>query len=825
MGSFKIKLPAFLFGLFVLLHQSLILAQPLLLKISGDDQAGFQVDIYKGNQLLVSNTEELSLQLFNLDLSTVADIEHWKGQKWSGNENSITLSRDSYISEFDANLSVSVTYQVVNANIIKKTVELLQPSMPGMLYILKETSRPAQIPRRYVTFEYDNFPGGFVHEMFPSAGFITPDNNVVGFLTDAGYKNHYTRNTRRRFSGRGGGFVGMRRLPDPNLFSVAGPSERAENNHCIRQTFGEMYNLDAGIENKMTLKSPFRTAGNTEVKEDSGVIKITGHPGDRSGIEFIAPFKDQHVYTISFSCKGNSPLALKLFRIKGGMKTIELEDGVKYIDNFPAVENGWTLFKGSILVPYIEHDSITVFIGTQSGKECQLQIKDLQFTEHQPAQEPYNILQLGEKVQKTTYIFVEPWKSHQQFMISSQSRLAEGKGFNGTLIEKMVYANFNMLTWITDVNDFTPFNVPNMNYAPDMYNRDSFFSCVSSYNKELNLSIWEQWSKTQTAKGGIGTIITPRMGSVEVKDNESTIEWLIWAMLNKRRFGATLPREKIKKAVDYVLDEFDEDRDGKCQSHFSMSQVDIVDFNPKTDRLGVNQGMLAIALRTIRELGFDISESYIEKAENEYRNFYDPERKHMLFDRKFPDIITLTDLEPEFFSLWLFNRPILTDEMVKNHLDQIPVLNKVPGSPHPEYGTTAPICVRLIKEAPGYAYLSGDYQPFGEFGEENYSNGKNDGYYYNGGSWFRAEYCAYVTGMKHGWTQAKTRMENRVWAEIYLNPDWPFSKEFIPTKWTSTESWWQSTKGLCWNVFILMADEVAGLRTPEMDPDYKSIQP
>jgi hypothetical protein len=385
----------------------------------------------------------------------------------------------------------------------------------------------------------------------------------------------------------------------------------------------------------------------------------------------------------------------------------------------------------------------------------------------------------------------------------------------------MLYANFNMLTWITDIDNFAPFNVPNMNYAPDMYNRDSFFSTVASYNKELNLSIWEQWGKTQTPKGGIGTIITPLMGSVEAKDNEATITWLIWAMMNKRRFGVTLPQDKIKKAVDYVLNEFDPDRDGKCQAHFSLSQVDIVDFNPKTDRLGVNQGMLAIALRTIKELGFDISETYIQKAEAEYRNFYDSERKHMLFDRNFPDIITLTDLEPEFFSLWLFNRSILTDEMVKNHLDQIPVLNKVPNSPHPELGTTAPICVRLTKDAKGFAYLSGDYQPFEKFGEENYSNGKSDGYYYNGGSWFRAEYCAYVVGLKHGWTKANALMENRVWAEIYLNPKWPFSKEFTPTKWTTTDSWWPSTRGLCWNVFILMADEVAGLRTPDMDPDYK----
>ncbi len=824
MLQIKNKLTFFFLYAVALINFSPAFSQQLSLKVAGDGEAGFHVELYNGNQLVVSNSEEFSLQLFNLDLSTVATIQQWKGQEWTGNEKSITLKKDSYLKEFDANLSVSVTYQVFDSNGIKKTIALFQPSMPGMFYILQQTVRPAEEPQRYVTFEYDSFPGGFVHEMFPAAGFVTPDNNVVGLLTDAGYKNHYTRNTRRRFSGRGGGFVGMRRLPDPNLFSVAGLRERAQNNHYIRQTFGEMYNLDAGAETVLKTAAEYRKEGNAEVETREGLISITGHPGGRAGIEFMTPMKDQGIYTISFLCKGNTPLALKLFRVRNGQKTIELEDGVKYIDNFPAVENEWTLFKGSILVPYIENDSVSMFIGTQSGKECRLQIKDLQFTEHQPKQEPYNNLPLGKKVEKTTYIFVEPWKSHQQFMISSQSRLAEGKGFSGSLIEKMLYANFNMLTWITDINDFTPFNVPNMNYAPDMYNRDSFFSIIASYNKELNLFIWEQWGKTQTSEGGIGTIITPRMGSVEVKDNEATIEWLIWAMMNKRRFGVTLPQEKIKKAVDYVLNEFDADRDGKCKAHFSLSQVDIVDFNPQTDRLGVNQGMLAIALRTIKELGFDISEAYMLKAENEYRSFYDAERKHLLFDRNFPDIITLTDLEPEFFSLWLFNRPILTDEMVINHLDQIPVLNKVPDSPHPEYGTTAPICVRLTKDAKGFAYLSRDYQPFEKFGEDNYADGKSDGFYYNGGSWFRAEYCAYVTGLKHGWKKAAPLMENRVWAEIYLNPKWPFSKEFIPTKWTTTDSWWPSTKGLCWNVFMLMANEVAGLRTPEMDPDFELMK-
>lgn len=817
-------------------------AAQVSLRVAGDSVSGFHVEIYNGNHLLLDNSEEFNFEVSNRDLSTRLSIPPWKGSSWKSNDSSmldstsalpektprtntagisensfssVTLTGDSYIPFLDANLSASVTYTVINDNLVKKTIELFQPSMPGMLYTLTETARPAEPPLKYVTFEYDDFPGGFVHEIFPSAGFVTSRNEVVGFLTDAGYLNKYTRTTRRRFSGRGGGFVGMRLLPDVNLFSVADSVDRIRNDHFISQTFGEMFNLDAGSQSGLPVPSEYITEGRTEVTAKDGIITITGHPGGRSGIEMFPPFRDQSVYTITFLCKGNSGVALKLFQYRNGIRTTELEHGVKYIDNFPVNENQWTEFTGSILVPYIEGDSISMFIGSQSGKEFKLEIKDLRFVKHAPEGVPWNVLPLGEKETKTTWIFVEPWQSHRQFMISSQSRLAEGKGFSGSLIEKMLYANLMMHTWVTDVQDYTPFNVPNMNYAPDMYNRDSFFAMVSTDDPALNLQVWEQWGRTQTPKGGIGTIITPYMGSVEAKDNEATIHWLIWAMLNQRRFHVKLPDDKIRKAVSYVLNEFDEDRDALCKSHFSLSQVDIVDFQPKTDRLGVNQGMLAIALRTIRELGdsmnidFGISEEYILKAEAGYRDFYDPVRKHMLFDRKFPDIISFTDLEPEFFSLWLFNRPILTDEMVVNHLSRMPMLIKSPEAPHPAIGTVGPICVRLTAKSPGWSYLSGDYQPFEKFGEENYSDGKNDGYYYNGGSWLRPEYCAYVTGLRHGWKDAVPRMENRLWAELNIRPDWPFSKEFIPTKISPASPWWPSTRGLCWNAFIIVANKVA----------------
>ena len=826
----KLKIPIFplntlqkillgvLFSWFVLTTGE---SQNLRLKVTGNEADGFHVDIYDNNQLIVTNEGEFSLQLSNTDLSAYSKTECWKGEKWTGNDSMVSLTGDIYIADLDAALSIKVTYKIINNKVIKKSIDLFQPSMPSLFCILEQVSKPAVPPQKYISFEYDDHPGGFIHEIYPSAGFVTEDNMVVGFLTDAGYKNHFTRTTRRRYSGRGGGFVGMRKLPDPALFSLPTLTERKHNEHYVKQTFGEMYNLDAGSETELKLSKEYEKAGEVEVKKKHELITLECNSSERAGIEFPIPVKDQKIYTLSFSCKGDTPLTLKLYRVKNGEKTKELEHGIKYIDYFQTCENEWSLFKGSILVPYIENDSVIMFLGTSSGNKSTMQIKDLRLAEHNPEREPYDIIPMGEHTEKTTFIFIEPWKSHRDFMISSQSMLAEGKGFKGSLTEKILYANFNMLTWITSVNDFTPFNVPNMNYMPDMYNRDSFWSVVATYNKELNLAIWEQWGKTQTSKGAIGTIITPYMGSVEVKDNEATIEWLIWAMLNKRRFGALLPQEKIQKAVEYVLNTFDKDKDGICKSHFSMSQVDVCEYYPATDRLAVNQGMFAVALQTIKELGGNITDEYISKAEKEYQNFYDEKRRHLLFDRNYPDIISLTDLVPEFLSLWLFGRPMLTDEMVINHLEQIPVLNKMPGAPHPEYGTTAPICIRLTNDGKGYAYLTPGYQPFGEFGEVNYKDSTRNGFYYNGGSWLRPEYCAYVAGLKHGWDKAMILMENRLWAEINLNPQWPFSKEFIPTKWTSTDSWWDSTRGLCWNVFILMANELAGLRTPDMDPDYR----
>ncbi|TBW28119.1 hypothetical protein EZJ28_09875 [Gramella sp. KN1008] len=808
-------------GVVFWLTSSTAIAQKLNLQVSGDEQNGYSVNVLNGEELLLSSEGEFTLSLSNLDLSVQQELRDFRAASFKNTATGISLYKDIYLEQYDSNLSVEVNYEQLSSNLIKKTVRLFQPSIPALYYTLRLKNTPANTPERYITFEHEDFPGGLVHELYPSAGFITSQGNVVGFLTDPGYKNHFTRTTRRRFSGRGGGMIGMRVLPDARLLSIASPEEQISGEDYIQYTFGSMDVLDRGSVKELDLPDTFNKVGNIELERKDSIIELKFKDNNKAGIELLTSMRDQRVYTVSFLAKANSPLSLKLFRMKNGKRTKELEHGIKYIDNFPVNTEEWTLFKGSVLVPYIEKDSIKMFIGANNPENGTLQLKNLKIEENHPFERSYNKLTLGEPVEKVTYIFSEPWKDQKQFKISTKTRLAEGMGFQGTEIEKMLYANFQMMTWITSVDDFTAFNVPNMNYSPDMYNRDSFWSVISTYNRELNVSIWNQWAKTQTSRGTIGTIITPYMGSVEAKDNEATIEWLIWGLLNKRRFGVELPEDKIKLAADYILNEFDEDGDAVCASHFSMSQIDVMEYHPKTKRMAANQGMFTVALKTIKALGVEISEDYIAKAEKEYSNFYDPERKHLLFDTDYPDLISFTDLIPEFLSLWVFDEPMLTDEMVKNHLDQIPALNKTNKAPYPEIGTTSPICIRLTDDAPGYTYMDENYQPFGEFGKNNYGDHARDGYYYNGGSWLRAEYTAYVTGLKHGWEKAEKRMENRLWAEINLNPNWPYSKEFIPTKWNNYEEWWDSTRGLSWNVFVLMANEFAGLRSPAMDPDYE----
>jgi hypothetical protein len=94
-----------------------------------------------------------------------------------------------------------------------------------------------------------------------------------------------------------------------------------------------------------------------------------------------------------------------------------------------------------------------------------------------------------------------------------------------------------------------------------------------------------------------------------------------------------------------------------------------------------------------------------------------------------------------------------------------------------------------------------------------YKNDDMDGIYYNGGSWLRIEICGYAAGKLHGWKKADAAIENRMWAEINIAPDFPTSQEYLATAPANPNFGFHRV--FAWNSFVFEALKLAGLRRPD----------
>jgi hypothetical protein len=215
-----------------------------------------------------------------------------------------------------------------------------------------------------------------------------------------------------------------------------------------------------------------------------------------------------------------------------------------------------------------------------------------------------------------------------------------------------------------------------------------------------------------------------------------------------------------------------------------------------------------------------VFEGRLKNAEVAYGSYYDPQRKFLRPARSITDAVGFGEIFPEFLSLWLFDRKLLTDEMITNHLDRIPVLLPRADAPYREAGgTVRPILIGLPENGKGWSYFNESWHPMiSDAFAANYANARQDGIYYNGGSWMRLEICGYVSGKLHGWKQADHAIANRLWAEINFDPNFPTSQEYLATN--PAHPFFGYHRVFAWNAFVLEALKLAGLRQPEMDPDF-----
>jgi len=785
---------------------STLSANELNLKLKGDSTSGFYVDLYYGT-IPVSTQEkvgELNLFVENEDYSIREYINNWKATKAIQQGRTITLSGVAKLPKLEAELHISVLYEIVNNQVVEKRIELLQTNLSLLYYSINTSLNANDKPSRFWSFDNADNKGGVAHESYPAAGYMIGDSLAVGLLTDAGNRNLWTRNIRRRPSAGGVGFRAIQEICDANLYRITSKADREAGNNFVKLTFGELSDFNHPTD-KIEYKTPelndWKSYNGATVTLDKGIYCLKGNKATSDMAGFRLPYHlPDGFYTVRFKHRSASPVSLRLWK-NDGTSANDVQ-GFHYQTNIPSSATEWTNEEETVFLANTEGGSTNLLIAASNlkvGESYQMEIKDLEVIQSVATVRAFHLLRAGVLNTKRTFIFVVPAKpSLHDVRLASQVYLADGLRFKGSSEEKCLYSCYQMLMWITSADNFTPLSVPSINYAPDMYNRDSYWSQMGIYDKQSSEGIFNAWAATQNEAGTIGTIITPSMGSKELKGNDATLEFLWFALVNKRQYGTPPPMDKITKAFNSIVNEIDSDRDGICSARFVLGQNDCVEYPNRTSNLAVNQGMLAVTLRVAQELGLPVEKEYIEKANAAYRAFYDKKRGYLIDNKAFPYVITFNSLLPEFVSLWLFNEPILTSEMVNNTLDKVPS--------HDGY---SPLIFH-VKDT----YFTMKNKPFSP------NLFWDNGIYYNAGSWMREEICGYVSGMKHGWKPAEKRIKDRLKAEINLNHDEPFSHEFLPYDLSVPGCWWPSTRVFSWNVFVLKALEVAGLRTPEQDPNY-----
>jgi hypothetical protein len=811
----------------------------LTLKVSGDAVSGYgAVLLHDGRPILRhSQGGEFSALFQNEERSVEDRVDDWKATSWTGDATHVALEGECKLKNLNTTVFVQVDYKRITARVVRKNIRLRQADMFLLFYQLSNRLEPQESPARLWSFDELDWPGGALHEYFPAAGFRMKNSLCIGLLTDSGYRNQWTRMVRR--DGRPVK-PAPRSIPDANLYSGSSHEERSGGKFFVQQTFGEVTQQIAGEHSTQSVRLPeissWRKIGAATLEErDGGAILSVRESED--GILIPFALSGSAVLSLRMEYRSAAPVALEVWRVDE--KLHKIEDITLYNDGLPQSPAEWSEFQATVFVPGLQGYGGALFLTVAPSEQAlnletpgglaKIELRGLQLQRIATRFEPYHRLEMDHAEEKTVFVFADETipdtiRGHR---LASQLCLAEGLGFQGGETEKVVYADLMMLCWIAGPESFRPIVAPSIWYsaAGEMYLRDSFFALSGIHNRGLNESVFDLWGENQGSDGSINTLVEPNVANVERKSNDSTPLWLLWALLNRRRFGTKLPMDKVRKAAEYCLQTYDAGRDGVCRAQFVMGQLDVIRYPEGTSAICENQGMLAVLLRVIKELQIPgasetVLEAPIGNAEEIYRRYYDPARKFMRPARDIADAIGFAEIFPEYLSLWLFGRKILTDEMVVNHLDRIPVMMPRKDCPHPEAGgTVRPILIGLPLGSKGWSYFDEHWHPMvSDSFALNYANRAMNGIYYNGGSWMRIEICGYVTGEHHGWSGAKKAIANRLWAELNIASDFPTSQEYLATD--PANPFFGHHRVFAWNSFVFQALEQAGLRHPTMDPDY-----
>ncbi|PYX39967.1 MAG: hypothetical protein DMG81_07890, partial [Acidobacteria bacterium] len=673
---------------------------------TGDATHGYGVDVlFQGQPIARRNRGEFSAAFQNSDRSVQDLVENWRGSSWDGNQRHLVLHGRCKLPNLNTTVFVEIEYELVTAHVARKQIRFRQADSYVLFYQVTNPLEALSPPARLWSFDQLDCRPGILHEYFPAAGFRTQAGVTVGLLTDAGYRNHWSRIIRR--DGKPVKPAPWE-IPDVRLYSAHRANDaKSTRPFSIEQTYGEalvrLGNPEAGASLPIPAGSRWLKKGAVQLEENAGAtVIILRNPA--AGVVIPFPVNDPEVYSLHFRYRSTKAFALQVWDVDD--KLAKLENLSLYNDRIPESHNDYSEFHVEVFFYSRRGQGGALFIAMPESEQAiqatqpggaRIELRDLEIRRVATRLQPYHRLEMDRPEQKTSFVFVDEATPDtlRGYRLAAQQFLAEGLNFKGGETEKVLYADLMMLSWVADPQYPQPMVAPSIWYsaAGEMYLRDSFFALNGIHNRELNESVFHLWGANQGDNGAINTLVEPSLANLERKANDSTPLWLIWALRNRARFGTSLPLEKIEKAAQYFLRTYDRRHDATCWAQFVMGQLDVIDYPEGTSEICENQGLFAVTLRVIKELKIpgvsdQISDAYIERAEAAYRSYYDPVLKFMRPVRNVSDAIGFGDLFPEFLSLWLFGRKILTDAMVTNHLDRIPVMLANKNCPYPAVGGT-----------------------------------------------------------------------------------------------------------------------------------------
>ena len=321
-------------------------------------------------------------------------------------------------------------------------------------------------------------------------------------------------------------------------------------------------------------------------------------------------------------------------------------------------------------------------------------------------------LAAGETRRFTTWVFASPARSHYDAQVAAHLAVANGKGWNSSVLEAILRNTSLFLlrrNLALDANnqprDGRYIFISGPGYGWKQWVSDGFYTA-------LGLDDPEKTIESQRA------VFWTRM---DYEDNSHY--YLIWAVLMKRA-GGTVNEPLARRAYEF-LRRHEKDGfyippslPGSPNPRGWKTYHDVLLYDDD-DCPTSNQGFHCGALLAARELGFEVTEQDIERAIAGYRSLFNAERGFLPTSRKQRDTLGQDTLYGATLTYAVFGRKLLTDEQVLTHF-------------RTSERVKTPYGLRVISQADG-SLLPG-----------------HSGVYCFGGSWFLNDAANYLLAGVHG---------------------------------------------------------------------------